>query len=92
MTKHAGRLERNRQSQKYATNHSEVWTEHEIVLLFEEWGVSPIEDIAAVLGRTIEACREKYHKTSREGLQLASTRDKTRPYRGWTEADGDGWD
>lgn len=92
MTDHSRRLAKNRDSQKHATKHREVWSEDEITLLFEEWKASPIEDIAAVLGRTIEACREMYYKTSREGLSLSAPRGQSRPYRGWMVSDGDGWD
>lgn len=92
VTDHSQRLARNRDSLKDASNHLERWSEDEVTFLFEMWKAEPLEDIAAVLGRTIEACREKYHKTAREGLTIASPRNASRPYRGWMMTDGDGWD
>lgn len=92
MTDHKERLARNRDSLKDADKHREVWTDDEVTFLFELWKAEPIEDIAAVLGRTIEACREKYYKVSRDGLSIAAPRSKTSPYRGWMMTDGDGWD
>lgn len=93
MTDNNKRLARNRDSLKDADKHAELWVEDELAFLFEMWGDEPIEDIAAALGRTIEACREKYYKTSREGLSLGHQQGKRGDsgYRGWTEADGDGW-
>jgi hypothetical protein len=63
---HADRLDRNDESRNYATHHREEWSvdEHEFLM---DWDRSDEElaIIAECLGRTIEACRERYYKAKR---------------------------
>ena len=51
----------NDQSRNAADKHREFWEQSEIDLLEENWDTAPLADIAAVLERTVEACRQKHY-------------------------------
>lgn len=51
----------NDQSRNQADKHGELWDLTEIELLEESWDTTPLEDIAAALERTVEACRQKHY-------------------------------
>jgi hypothetical protein len=51
----------NDQSRNQADKHREFWEAAEIELLEEAWSTEPLEEIAAVLERTVEACRQKHY-------------------------------
>lgn len=70
----AQRLRRNDESRNRANHHAEPWTGDELDMLFSEWGHSPIEDIADVLGRTIEACRQRYYETRQGKARTVTTK------------------
>lgn len=74
---HAERLRRNDESRNRANHHAEPWTGDELDMLFDEWGKSPIEDIAEVLGRTIEACRQRYYETRQGKSHSVTTKTVT---------------
>ncbi len=65
------RHDANEKSREIADNYREEWTAEEVALLEEYWDVEPIEDIAAVLGRTIEGCRQKHHEIGRGRVRRA---------------------
>lgn len=44
-----------------AEHHTELWSSEEVALLEQFWSTVPLEEIAEALGRTIEACRQKYY-------------------------------
>lgn len=44
-----------------AEHHTELWDEAEIAILVGCWNDVPLEEIAEALGRTIEACRQKFY-------------------------------
>lgn len=63
MTNYAPRREANELSRSKATAHHELWEEFEIELLEEGWedDESTLPEVAELLGRTIEACRQKHY-------------------------------
>ena len=94
---HTERLAKNAESKAHAINDTLPWTAEELEWL-QSWDGTEayLEELAELLGRTIEACRQKYHTSRRIGFRVTSTRTtttttRTTEYRGWTEADGDGW-
>ena len=71
MTKYDARRAQNEDSKVIAEHHVEIWEAHEIELLEEGWGETTVPEIAALLGRTIEACRQKHYE-----LQVARDRQQ----------------
>ena len=96
---HSKRIAINHASQEWATKNGQLWCQHELELLFE-WDRTPeqLQELAELLERTVEACRERYYKSFRDGgtttvtTTETHTTTKTTTYRGWMEGDGDGWD
>lgn len=95
------RLERNRDSRNRAEHFREPWSELEDeVLALWQGGESDLAELGEMLGRTIEACRERFYK-NRRADQVTYTARVTRQttagrravsemsYRGWTEEMGD---
>lgn len=100
----SNRLRRNAESKAHAVNDGQPWASEELDWL-ESWdGTEPyLAELAELLGRTIEACREKFYKVRRHGrgeitvtrtttTTVRTTRTTTTTYRGWMESDGDGWE
>lgn len=65
------RKDRNERSREIAEHHFEQWSPEEIALLESCWGDEPIIDIAAVLGRTVEACRQMHYEIGQGRLRRA---------------------
>lgn len=87
------RLQRNAASKVQAEHDGEPWSNEELDWL-RSWDGSAgyLEELAGLLGRTIEACREQFYKDRRSGHTTRITVSTTVTiFRGWTEADG-GWD
>jgi hypothetical protein len=61
MTTYEDRQILNDMSRSTANHHSEPWSSEETALLRECWGEVPLEEISETLGRTIEACRQRYY-------------------------------
>ena len=66
MSDHTERLARNDESRNRATHHREEWDGDEIALLLT-WDQTAEELVvmAELLGRTIEACRQRFYQTLR---------------------------
>jgi hypothetical protein len=77
------RYERNELSRNKADQHQQRWDENELEILVEFWGDPEvtIEQIAAELGRTVEACRQRYYEFQRG--QAAS--EKIKQVNQWTK-------
>jgi hypothetical protein len=100
------RHDRNEQSRNAADYHRQPWTEYEDQLLQDLWTATHTEEelaeIAEALGRTIEACRQRYFvvrraetvtyesssSVGRKGQQRTETSrvEKTRP--AWMDEEG----
>lgn len=62
MTKpHEDRLRRNDESRYRADNHAEQWTKEEDEFLQAFWKDADEAEVAEILGRTIEACRQRFY-------------------------------
>lgn len=89
------RLQRNAASKRLADHDGEPWSDDELEWL-RSWDGDPayLVELAELLGRTIEACRERYHVDRRGVVRVTRTTTVTTEtvYRGWKEGDGDGWD
>lgn len=61
------RLERNDESRNRADNHREIWSANEDEFLQVLWDGTDdgLTEVAEILGRTREACRERYYKVRR---------------------------
>lgn len=59
----------NDESRTKAEHHQEVWSEEEIALLVECWNDAPLEEIAEALGRTVEACRQRFYEIGKARVQ-----------------------
>jgi len=76
------RTERNDESRARADQHQQPWSENELELLLEIWdeGIPSIEDqiaLAELLGRTVEACRQKLYETRKHGVTVVPDHVKT---------------
>jgi hypothetical protein len=95
---HKDRAPNNDKSRNSATHHRELWSKDELDFLLELWQKEPEADVAAVLGRTIEACRQRFYE-ARQGLSATivhkSTRvtitETTTRYIGSCDTDEDRW-
>lgn len=93
MKDHTKRLQINAASKLTAEHDGEEWTAEQLEWL-QSWDGTDayLRELAELLGRTIEACREKFHKSNRtHSWTHTVTVTRTETYRGWTEKDGDGW-
>ena len=95
MSDHRERLARNAASKAQAEHDGEPWSSDELQWL-ESWDGTATElaELAELLGRTIEACRQQYHVSKRQGsftrtTTTTVTRTTTTVYRGWVEGDLD---
>lgn len=95
MSDHRARLARNAESKLAAEHDGEEWTADELEWL-RSWtgGDAYLAELAELLGRTIEACRQRYqlekHGLVRTRTTTTITRTTETVYRGWKEGDGDG--
>lgn len=93
----AQRQARNEASRARAEQYRQPWGQEELEWLASWDGTEVyLAELAELLGRTIEACRQKFY-TSKQGTVTVTetethTKTKTTIYRGWTEDMGDGWD
>ena len=78
----ADRLALNAETVANATHHREPWSTDEIEFLFEFWpdavGDSSEErEVAEALGRTIEACRQRFYEARRNRGRIVNTKVTT---------------
>lgn len=104
MSTHEGRLSRNAESKAMAENDREPWSEDDVVFLMEFFSDArgnPREEreVAEALGRTIEACRQRFYDT-RSGRKkcggmmrrtTTTTTTYTTEYIGAHDEDDDCW-
>jgi hypothetical protein len=73
----ANRLRRNDESRNKAEHYAEPWSREELdFLLTWEGGEDDLAAMAELLGRTIEACRQRFYET-RRGLRGVRVRITT---------------
>lgn len=72
---HEERLRRNSASKRHAEHDGEPWSQDELDQLFGFWDGTEdtLTEIAELLGRTIEACRERYYKARRGHVRVETT-------------------
>lgn len=70
----ADRLRRNAESKVHAHKDGDTWTDEDLEWL-QSWDGSEAElaELAELLGRTIEACREQFYVRRRRGVQVTTT-------------------
>lgn len=90
MPEYEERQARNEESRNRAELHRQPWTEYEDQLLQDLWTTTHTEEelaqIAEALGRTIEACRQRYHIVRRaEVVTYESTSSVSRKGQTRTE-------
>lgn len=80
------RKERNERSRNKADQHKQIWDENEIEMLLEFWGDPEvtIEQLAEELGRTVEACRQRYYEWQR-AQTLAEAKKQVKQVDAWTK-------
>lgn len=88
----------NEESLLRAAAHREVWAEYELELLEEGWAdnESTLPEIAELLGRTIEACRQKHYENLRRSELEARTKRAKSAHnsqwdRGWSSLEDMGF-
>lgn len=62
---HEDRLRRNDESRHRADHHAEQWTKEEDDFLQAFWRDADEAEVAEILGRTIEACRQRFYVVRR---------------------------
>lgn len=75
MSNYETRAVANEASRQHAGHHSEPWSATELELLAEWDGSSETDlaDLAELLGRTIEACRQKFYTSRKTGFTTTTT-------------------
>jgi len=78
------RLERNAESRAGAVHNAEPWTEGETELLIGLWDrrEDSLDIVAEALGRTREACRERFYKVMRNACRHGD-KPQERPRPAW---------
>jgi len=80
------RAARNDESRTKASQHAEPWTGEELDFLLTEWNDGSEETLAIVaeiLGRTIEACRQRFYEGRRGHIRVRTETTVTTVVRGW---------
>ena len=92
------RQQANDASRTKATAHRELWEAFEIELLEEGWSddESTLPEIAELLGRTIEACRQKHYDIRKNADRRAAegrrkSHNNSAWDRGWTSLEDMGF-
>jgi hypothetical protein len=78
------RLRRNAESKETAEHDGEPWSSEELEQLIGYWDGTEetLAEIAELLGRTIEACRQRFYETQRIGYRVTVV-ETTTTVRGW---------
>ncbi len=81
----AERLRRNAESKEHAEHDGEPWSSDELEQLHGYWDGTEdtLAEIAELLGRTIEACRQRYYETRRGHIRVQRTITVTETVKGW---------
>lgn len=97
-TDYTDRHAANEASRTKATAHQEPWESFEVELLEEGWSndEATLPEIAELLGRTIEACRQKHYELGRQAERTAAdgrrkSANNSKWDRGWTTLDEMGY-
>lgn len=90
------RHELNEQSRLTAEAHREIWESWEVELLEEGWGETTLPEIAELLGRTIEACRQRHYEIKTQAERSGRTKraksiNNSQWDRGWTSLEDMGF-
>lgn len=80
------RQERNDRSRNEAKNFMEPWDETEVELLEKEWSTDAVvlEALASLLGRTVEACRQKHYDLKKNRPEAVAM-EKLKTVDKWTK-------
>jgi hypothetical protein len=75
----------NHASRNQADHDGEPWSDNELEILLNFWndGVTGAADVAETLGRTIEACRERYLKATKQDAPEARVQKTLRAASAW---------
>lgn len=92
------RRDANERSRNTAEHHGEVWAAHEVELLEEGWAddESSLPEIAELLGRTIEACRQMHYTIRKAATRSYHTKQakstkNSQWDKGWTSLEDMGY-
>lgn len=90
------RLRDNDRSRNKANNHMESWSKDDLDFLMSFWKSEPECEVAEALGRTIEACRQRYYEVRwgcpmRRRTTTTSTTTTTTEYIGVHDDPEDQW-
>lgn len=83
MTYTGRRREVNEASKQVAENDTQPWETFELELLREGWKVTPLEEIAVTLGRTVEACRQRFYEDQKREVRQAAKPQQTTAQKAW---------
>lgn len=83
----------NEKSKQSAEHDKEPWSAYEVEFLMTHFEPDDqvLAMVAELLGRTIEACRQKFYVTAKTGnsTMTVTTQTTTATYRGWMEGMGE---
>lgn len=84
---YAIRRQINDQSRETADNHHERWTFEEIAFLEENWTTDQedLKAMAALLNRTVEACRQKHYEIGVAAQHSESTKRTGKRVTAWSQ-------
>lgn len=90
---YAKRRALNDKSRNTAEAHNERWSDQEVAFLEENWSVDwkDLEALAELLGRTVEACRQKHYDLGVAREHVAKTKKTVRPVKSYTSLEAMGY-
>ncbi len=78
------RLQRNLESKAWAEHDGEPWSGDELdVLMLWQGGEDELATLSELLGRTIEACRQRFYEARRGHIRVRTTVTVTETVTGW---------
>lgn len=82
------RTRRNEASRNHADNNNQLWDDQEVQLLMELWtpNAEELKDLAEMLGRTVESCRQKYYtETHKDTIVPAHVKESIKTLSQWSK-------
>lgn len=80
------RKERNDRSRNEAKSYMEPWSQEEVELLEDQWTtkIDDLEALASLLGRTVEACRQKHYELAKLPNRVVQVKESLNKVNTWT--------
>ena len=79
------RTERNEASRQTAGRYQDAWNDDDLAFLRANFGVMGKEELAQALGRTVEACRQRFYIGTEAAPSVRVPAKQTPGQRAWAQ-------